>query len=80
MNIVSPTLSMGLPIIAVPPAQPPQPYLRHGCGPELAIERRVERNEWTSASCRRDVCGPDSIACEDKSGELRGTRDEERVD
>ena len=24
---------MGLPTIAVPPAQPPQPYLRHGSGP-----------------------------------------------
>ena len=34
-----------LPMTAVPPAQPPQPYLRHGSGPELAIERRVERDE-----------------------------------
>ena len=32
MNIVSPTLSMGLPTIAVSPRQPPQPYLRHGYG------------------------------------------------
>ena len=44
---------MGLPTIAVPPAQPPQPYLRHGCGPELAIERRVERNEWMSGHRHR---------------------------
>ena len=28
---------MGLPIIAVPPAQPPQPYLRHGCSPSLHL-------------------------------------------
>ena len=40
MNIVSPTLSMGLPIIAVPPAQPPQPYLRHGYGPDIWLEVR----------------------------------------
>ena len=28
---------MGLPMIAVSPRQPPQPYLRHGCGPNLHL-------------------------------------------
>ena len=37
MNIVSPRLNMGLPMIAVSPRQPPQPYLRHGCGPQVGI-------------------------------------------
>ena len=32
MNIVSPRLSLVLPMTAVPPAQPPLPYLRHGRG------------------------------------------------
>ena len=34
---LSPRLNVGLPMIAVSPRQPPQPYLRHGCGPSLHL-------------------------------------------
>ena len=31
-------LSVGFTMIAVSPRQPPQPYLRHGCGPSLHLD------------------------------------------
>ncbi len=34
---VKPRLNVGLIMIAVSPRQPPQPYLRHGCGPNLHL-------------------------------------------
>ena len=57
MNIVSPRLNVGLPIIAVPPAQPPQPYLRHGCS-QCCIARDNER-----MSGRGRVLGIDIMSC-----------------
>ncbi len=55
MNIVSPRLNVGLIMIAVSPRQPPQPYLRHGCGSELRGPSR-EQSLRLSTDNEQNLC------------------------